>query len=30
MIFLFFLATQLLFLFRLFLKAWRYATVSQL
>lgn len=30
MIFLFFLATQVLFLFRLFLKAWRYATVSQL
>ena len=30
MIFLFFLATQLLFIVRLFLKAWRYATVSQL
>lgn len=30
MIFLFFLATQLLFLVRLFLKAWRYASVSQL
>jgi len=30
MIFLFFLAAQLLFLVRLFLKAWRYATVSQL
>jgi len=30
MIFLFFLATQLLFLVRLFMKAWRYATVSQL
>ena len=30
MIFLFFLVTQLLFLVRLFLKAWRYATVSQL
>jgi len=30
MIFLFFLATQLLFLVRLFLKAWRYAAVSQL
>lgn len=30
MIFLFFLATQVLFLFRLFLKAWRYATVSHL
>ena len=30
MIFLFFLATQILFLVRLFLKAWRYASVSQL
>jgi len=30
MIFLFFLATQLLFIVRLFLKAWRYAAVSQL
>jgi hypothetical protein len=30
MIFLFFLATQLLFLVRLFMKAWRYASVSQL
>lgn len=30
MIFLFFLVTQLLFLVRLFLKAWRYASVSQL
>jgi hypothetical protein len=30
MIFLFFLATQLLFLVRLFMKAWRYAAVSQL
>jgi len=30
MIFLFFLATQFLFLVRLFMKAWRYATVSQL
>jgi hypothetical protein len=30
MIFLFFLATQLLFLGRLFMKAWRYASVSQL
>ena len=30
MIFLFFLVTQLLFLVRLFMKAWRYAAVSQL
>ena len=30
MIFLFFLATQFLFIARLFLKAWRYAAVSQL
>lgn len=30
MIFLFFLATQILFLVRLFMKSWRYATVSQL
>jgi hypothetical protein len=30
MIFLFFLATQLLFLVRLFMKAWRYAAVSEL
>jgi len=30
MVFLFFLATQLLFLGRLFMKAWRYATVSHL
>jgi hypothetical protein len=30
MIFLFFLATQMLFMMRLFMKAWRYATVSEL
>jgi hypothetical protein len=30
MIFLFFLATQFLFIVRLFMKAWRYAAVSQL
>jgi hypothetical protein len=30
MVFLFFLATQLLFLVRLFMKAWRYASVSEL
>ncbi len=30
MIFLFFIATQFLFIVRLFLKAWRYAAVSRL
>lgn len=30
MIFLFFIATQLLFIFRLFMKAWRYATVCEM